>query len=118
MLLGIAGRCLRSSCSARTGTHATYLCGHGGARTVDHVIPLSERPELVFSLVNTRPSHGTKNACTVCGLKCNNIKSVGTVERAKKIIAERIAENEKNRKSPLTRNAPRLPETGGEGREW
>ena len=78
-----------------------HLCGHGGARSVDHVIAVAERPELEWELSNCRPAHNAPhNRCPVCGLGCNQIRGALSIERAKRIIAERIAENAPPRGRP------------------
>lgn len=48
-----------------------WLCGHEGAREVDHVIPRKIAPELFWSLHNLRPAHGSNGKCPVCGKACN-----------------------------------------------
>ena len=35
-------------------------CGRPGADTVDHIIPVAERPDLTYDLTNLRPYHGRK----------------------------------------------------------
>lgn len=94
-------------------------CGHGGARQVDHVIPVAERPDLAFDMSNCRPAHGAPgNPCpqcsAACGRKihCNQLRGALTVTRAKRIIAERAAEFAGTRKTPLPGRHP------GAGREW
>ena len=63
-----------------------HLCGHGGARQADHLVPLSidptqrRRPDPT----KMRPAHGTDNPCPTCGRKCNQErqdKPVDTVYR-------------------------------------
>lgn len=59
-----------------------HLCGHGGARTGDHIIPPKQWPPGVpgvDSVANIAPAHGTMgsgrhrihNRCTTCGKLCN-----------------------------------------------
>lgn len=63
------------------------LCGHGGAETVDHIIPDKfwprgddgKRVPGFDGLDNLQPAHGTMgvarvNRCPVCGLLCNQVK--------------------------------------------
>lgn len=69
-----------------------HLCDHGGARQVDHLEAVTERPELAWVLSNCRPAHGAPgNRCPVCHLNCNQIRGGYSVERARRIIAERAA---------------------------
>jgi 5-methylcytosine-specific restriction endonuclease McrA len=39
-----------------------HLCGRPGANTVDHLIPRSIRPDLMFDLENMRPAHLSCNS--------------------------------------------------------
>lgn len=48
------------------------VCGHGGSDSVDHVIPLSERPDLADDPENLAPCH--HEPCPTCGQRCNNLK--------------------------------------------
>jgi 5-methylcytosine-specific restriction endonuclease McrA len=34
-----------------------WICGHGGADTVDHLIPVSVEPALAYEMTNLRPAH-------------------------------------------------------------
>jgi 5-methylcytosine-specific restriction endonuclease McrA len=43
-------------------SNVCHLCGHPGADTVDHVIPLSRRPDLAHDLANLRPAHRRCNS--------------------------------------------------------
>jgi hypothetical protein len=54
-----------------------HLCGHPGARQADHLIPVSQRPDLAWELANIRPAHGTKNRCPRCGRCCNQARISG-----------------------------------------
>jgi hypothetical protein len=97
---------------------ATYgdscvVCYHGGARQADHVIPVTERPDLAWDLRNLRMIHGVPgNRCFQCdpvkGIACNQIKGGGSVERARRIIAERTGK-------PVAAPSETPRETG---REW
>jgi hypothetical protein len=86
-----------------------HLCGHGGARQVDHLESVTERPELMYVVANGRPAHGSPgNKCPVCGLHCNQVRGAYSVERARRIIAERAGLKE----------PPRKPKPEETGREW
>jgi hypothetical protein len=82
----------------RTYGDICVVCGHGGAKHVDHVISRTEWPEGTFELSNCRPIHGAPgNPCPVCTaeargkkIHCNNIKSGMSLERAKRRIRESI----------------------------
>jgi hypothetical protein len=91
--------------------------GHGGARQVDHVVVTAERPELAWKISNCRPAHGApRNPCLVCSAECgqpiycNQIRGALSIERARRIIAERAAAA-----TPPERAAP--PDRGA-GRDW
>ena len=91
--------------------------GHGGARQVDHVIPVTEQPGLAYAMSNCRPAHGAPgNPCRECSaaagrsIHCNQLRGMGSVERARRIIAERIAEHASARPAPVRRTDP--------GRSW
>ena len=60
------------------------ICGHGGSRTTDHVIPpklwralFPDDPDGCDGIGNLRPAHGTMapgqpvNRCPTCGRLCN-----------------------------------------------
>lgn len=102
--------------------YATYgdscvVCLHGGARAVDHVIPLTERPDLVFSLANCRPIHDDKSRCPVCQQNCNSVKAGMSLERARRIISERIAAQDAGRRTEA-RTPPQVPKYRDKGRPW
>lgn len=71
--------------------HVCWICSHPGARTVDHVESVTEHPELALSVANMRPAHGSRNRCAACGQCCNQLKAGMSVERARRIIAQRMA---------------------------
>lgn len=50
---------------------ACSLCGQPGADSVDHVLPKSRYPDLIWELGNMRPAHGD----------CNSSKGDGAVTR-------------------------------------
>lgn len=106
-----------------------YICHHGGARQVDHLESVTEHPELALALSNCRPAHGAPgNACPVCSsaanqpINCNQLRGGYGVERAREIIAERIAGNAGKRVPDAWRRKPKLekrPEPPADtGRPW
>jgi hypothetical protein len=84
----------------RTYGDNCWICTHGGARQIDHVESVTEHPEQAWELRNCRPAHGSpRNPCPVCSaaaggrrIYCNQLRGSGSIERARRIIAERIAE--------------------------
>ena len=94
-----------------------WICGHGGARQVDHVESITEHPELVYALSNCRPAHGSpRNPCPVCSvaagrkIHCNQLKAGMGVERARRIINGRTG----NVIPPARPESPR----DDPGRDW
>lgn len=81
--------------SVGTAILATYICGHGGAGTVDHVTSLTEAPELAYELSNLRPAHGYHSPCPYCSaaagspVYCNECKGGYSLERARRKIEEK-----------------------------
>jgi len=58
-----------------------HLCGHGGAEQVDHLVPVSIRPDLAWHLPNLRPAHGVPgNKCPTCGLACNQRRGAKAID--------------------------------------
>lgn len=62
-----------------------HLCGHPGARTVDHLVSVDEWKRRfgnwigVNNLENLAPAHGNRghlgeNRCTTCGALCNQAR--------------------------------------------
>lgn len=54
-----------------------WVCGHYGAREVDHVIPVSQGGA-PYDIQNLRPAHGSNSPCMLCksrrgtrGRSCN-----------------------------------------------
>lgn len=39
-----------------------HLCGRPGATTADHLIPKSQRPDLMYDVTNARPAHRVCNS--------------------------------------------------------
>ncbi|HEY1705515.1 MAG TPA: hypothetical protein VGG75_38000 [Trebonia sp.] len=82
-----------------------WICRHPGANAADHVIPVTERPDLALSAANLRAVHSASRAgggeCRVCSVAatvkagapvrvfCNEIKGSGSIERARRIIETR-----------------------------
>lgn len=50
--------------------HTCHLCGHDGATTADHLIPISVWPDQPIDPHGMRPAHG-RAGCPTCGRKCN-----------------------------------------------
>lgn len=113
-----------------------HICGHGGARQAEHLIPVTERPDLMFSMANCRPAHGAgrgtgSNPCPACSAEarrpifCNGIKGMGSTGRARRIIAGYI-QAAKRGEVPVPRAAgytagkspPESGITGEPGRDW
>jgi hypothetical protein len=116
---------------ATTYGDVCHICGHGGAGQADHLESTTEHPELIFVLANCRPAHGAPgNPCPVCsvaagtGIHCNQLRGGYSIERARKIIAEKIAANSAGRRSSkrygvAIEQVTRKPEPPKEnGREW
>lgn len=112
----------------RTYGDVCVVCGHGGARHVDHVISRTEWPEGTFVLSNCRPIHGAPgNPCPVCSaeahgkkIHCNNIKSGMSLDRAKRKVAEIVAAGS-GAKTPLNAKNPepsRAKVQDDSGRVW
>lgn len=49
-----------------------HLCGHGGATSGDHVLPVATHPHLELDAGNVKASHWWP--CPTCGKRCNSIK--------------------------------------------
>lgn len=47
-----------------------WLCGHIGADTADHVIPVIQRPDLQFDTTNMKAAHGERRTVAVDGYEC------------------------------------------------
>jgi hypothetical protein len=121
--MGVQGRRMALRPSGHRWTIFTQLvlrtygdgcwCGHGGARQVDHLEPVADRPDLAWTLANCRPAHGAPgNPCPVCSkacgrkIHCNQLRGPMSIDRARRLIAE-MAE-------AYARGDP-LPEPSGTG---
>lgn len=79
-------------------------CGHPGANQADHIIPVSERPDLALDPDNVAPIHGAsiyirgigwrKYGCPTCGRPCNQAKG-STVDGVPP--SERVSESKPSR---------------------
>lgn len=58
-----------------------HLCGHGGADSVDHLIPLSVWPDQPLDATLARPAHGV-DGCPTCGVKCNQVRGASLLKPA------------------------------------
>lgn len=95
-----------------------WICGHFGAKSADHVIPVTEAPHLAMDSGNLKAAHAYPGGCTECtaasvarggkAVYCNEVKQMGSVGRARRLIEERTGLR------LLTEVKP--PEA--EGREW
>ena len=52
------------------GGRICWLCGHPGADTADHVIPLEQRPDLAWDIRNLKPAHGERRTIAQHGFEC------------------------------------------------
>lgn len=51
--------------------HVCHLCGHEGANTADHLVPLSLWGNQPYDARISRPAHGIEG-CETCFVKCNS----------------------------------------------
>jgi hypothetical protein len=74
------------------------ICNHPGAESADHVIPVTERPDLALNTANLQATHS--KPCPICTeaalangwdkpIRCNYIKNSGSIDRARRLIEER-----------------------------
>jgi hypothetical protein len=76
-----------------------HICGHAGAKIADHVIPVTERPDLALDAANLKAAHGYARGgsgeCETCSaaagkpVYCNEIRGAMSVERARRVIETR-----------------------------
>lgn len=71
------------------------VCDHGGSTSADHVESRSERPDIdFFDVSNLAPIHAWPKMCVQCShlagkpVYCQQIKGMGSLARAKRIIGE------------------------------
>ena len=43
-----------------------HICGHGGAREADHLVPLAVDPDQPVDPHAMRPAHGSNHPCRQC----------------------------------------------------
>lgn len=73
------GRRARLQMFAIYGT-VCHLCGHDGADSADHLIPISVWPQQPIDPHLMRPAHG--RPCPTCGIRCNRARSAGPIPTA------------------------------------
>jgi hypothetical protein len=87
---------------------------------------MAENPDQEWRIADFRPAHGAPgNPCAQCtagagqAIYCNQLRGGFSVERARRVIAERIAANKagKGTKKGRPGPAPDDPEQGA-GRPW
>lgn len=76
-----------------------HICGHTGATSGDHVISVTERPDLAHDLSNIKAAHAWPHPCPTCSpaaiarggkpVYCNEVKQGWSLERARRKIEER-----------------------------
>lgn len=68
----------------RARTDLCWICGHRGARTLDHLITVKmwgamfDTYDGINDPENTDIAHGTGNECPECGRRCNQERGDGT----------------------------------------
>jgi hypothetical protein len=95
-----------------------HICRHPGAESADHVLPVTERPDLARDAANLRAAHGWPHPCPTCSaaavarggkpVYCNEVRQAMSVERARRVISERTG---------LSLGAPADGKPNGE-RDW
>jgi hypothetical protein len=76
-----------------------HICLHFGAKSADHLVPVTENPARALDMANLRAVHGYPAACPECSaaaarsggklVYCNEIRGMGSIDRARRIIGER-----------------------------
>lgn len=97
-----------------------HICGHFGGKSADHLIPVTERPDLALEVSNLKAAHAYPNGCPECSaasvarggkpVYCNELRGMGSVARARRIIEERTG-------APLAQPDPRSSPPTREGRD-
>jgi hypothetical protein len=76
-----------------------HICGHPGANSADHLVPVTERPDLALNAANLKAAHGSPRPCPTCSaaavarggkpVYCNEVKQGWSTERARRLIEQR-----------------------------
>jgi len=80
---------LRGRAFVLAASEVCWICGHPGARTIDHVITVKECRErgllhLLNDPANMRPAHGAGNRCPECKRHCNQDRGTGEDKTARR----------------------------------
>ncbi|BCJ45329.1 hypothetical protein GCM10010168_85980 [Actinoplanes ianthinogenes] len=71
----------RAKQALQDATQTCWLCGHHGARELDHEPPLSRLLDLGLDPLDPqyhKAAHGTSCPCPTCGQACNQVKGAST----------------------------------------
>lgn len=63
------------------------ICGHRGSDSVDHIIPVQLRPDLVADKDNMGPAH--HEPCPTCAQRCNNLKGTRPLAAVTGLVTSR-----------------------------
>jgi hypothetical protein len=63
------------------------ICGHRGADSTDHIIPVQLRPDLVNDRDNQGPAH--HEPCPTCARRCNAEKGVRPLSEVTGLVTSR-----------------------------
>lgn len=63
------------------------ICGHRGADSVDHIVPIDTAPELAEDPDNMGPAH--HEPCPTCGRRCNRDKGTRPLEEVTNLVTSR-----------------------------
>jgi hypothetical protein len=92
-----------------------HLCGHYGAKSADHLIPVSEDDARFWDMANAKACHAYPYGCTDCSfaagypIYCNEIRQDDPVEKGRARI---------ERKTGLHLPAGDTGPSAPEGRDW